>query len=117
MAKFKLGDFVKYSNKSMGMNGEWFGTIISCCPNNSEYIIKWDEDKSKSDVKWWVGSKDIHFPTSTYLIYEFAQKSLGSNYVRTLGKNNSRVSSNSRTLKLAEMKYDPTQMGDRDDDI
>ena len=109
MARFKLGDYVSYTNKGNGFP-EKHGTIIAHW-KGGDYIIRLDEPSKH----FMVSSKDIYTNQSTFFEHEFNPPSF--NYRRTISRDCLRIGVSSSGLKHGEKPYDPTQQGDQDDDI
>ncbi len=109
MARFKVGDYVKYSNKRHNFV-EKTGTIIGTRVGD-DYIIKLDAPYHH----YMVNTKDMHVSGATFLAHEFMPPSF--NYMRTITKDCIRIGRSSSGLSNGEKPYDPTQQGDLDDDI
>lgn len=107
MAKFSLGQPVVYSNKGLKMDS-LEAEIIAI--DDYDYILKFDENRPRH---WACGSGEIHHR------HEFIPTEFNPNgtYRVSISRHCLRVGKSSRGIQSPILQYDPTQQGDRDDDI
>jgi hypothetical protein len=101
--KFQLGDYVRYTNKREKL--DFVGTIVSADPNYGEYLIL-PEDHLKGAMKMYRSSSE----EGTWLKNHFSHAGRSLEPVVW-------ASSKSRSMRYAELMYDPTQEPDDEDDI
>jgi hypothetical protein len=116
MIKFSLGELVAYSNKGYGMANVQ-GSVIGIDNIEKYYLIQIDDPEYlKVTYKHWtVGSKDVI--RTMPMIPEYFNSPSDWGTRRSKSPYCMWVGMRSKNLKNMILQYDPTQQGDRDDDI
>lgn len=108
MKKFELNDYVTYTNKVHGIRIT--GPIIAMSYDN--YIIAREENDCLPHWRVRERSLDAH-SYSTRIESEFRDVLFGLRSKREVCI----VGRGSKNINSATLRYDPSQQGDRDDDI
>jgi hypothetical protein len=114
MAKFQIGDYVEYTNKTYP-DGPVRGEIIGINSRYDPHYLIHDTSGRNHYISRWSNMLPGE-PTHVFNKTFYAPDPYNNNLFRSNARC-FRVSVGSRNIRSMEMRYDPKQMPDEEDDI